>query len=241
MAVKWIGFPGVILVIFTTKQVELWAPTRKLVFGPTLYMAPISGDLYWEIFFGAPCGSWVWIIQMRKFAKQKSQFSENMCTKTFIWRHLKMFLDLVCLKKSVMLFYYNWFRLHPRSKSENLGCFWGSWFLFSADFPVKECCLVWFQLAFAAGAMLLFAFPYIHIGAKLGFGKILGRKFDFWKMFGGLQVCLCSFLMMDVHICFIFRPIWARLPSWPRFFQMGWYGRTLGIVPLTINPIYTEK
>eukprot|EP00434_Breviolum_minutum_P002358 symbB.v1.2.002083.t1/scaffold109.1/size325261/1 len=29
-------------------------------------------------------------------------------------------------------------------------------------FPL-ECCLVWFQLAFAAGAMLLFAFPYIHI------------------------------------------------------------------------------
>jgi len=31
-------------------------------------------------------------------------------------------------------------------------------------FPL-ECCLVWFQLAFAAGAMLLFAFPYIHIGS----------------------------------------------------------------------------
>lgn len=28
-----------------------------------------------------------------------------------------------------------------------------------------ECCLVWLQLAFAAGFMLLFAFPYIHIGS----------------------------------------------------------------------------
>ena len=106
---------------------------------------------------------------------------------------------------------------------------------------MKECCLVWFQLAFAAGAMLLFAFPYIHIGAKLGFGKILGRKFDLWKMLGGLQVCLCSFLMMDVTYVLYSHLFWARLPSWPRFFQMGWYGGTLGIVPLTINPIYTEK
>ncbi|CAL1159759.1 unnamed protein product [Cladocopium goreaui] len=31
-------------------------------------------------------------------------------------------------------------------------------------FPL-ECCLVWLQLAFAAGFMLLFAFPYIHIGS----------------------------------------------------------------------------
>jgi hypothetical protein len=30
--------------------------------------------------------------------------------------------------------------------------------------PLEECCLVWLQLAFAAGFMLLFAFPYIHIG-----------------------------------------------------------------------------
>ena len=55
---------------------------------------------------------------------------------------------------------------HPRSKSENLGY---------PFFPAKECCLVWFQLAFAAGAMLLFAFPYIHIGAVCA-GKMLEEK-----------------------------------------------------------------
>ena len=31
-------------------------------------------------------------------------------------------------------------------------------------FPL-ECCLVWLQLVFAAGFMLIFAFPYIHMGS----------------------------------------------------------------------------
>ena len=162
----------------------------------------------------------------------------------FAWKNVVFCSTIIGLKRVYRIYHIcKWFHLKGMCFCNFVqppNVFEGPVFSFSAVFLAKECCLVWFQLAFAAGAMLLFAFPYIHIGAKLDVGKILGRKFDLWKMLGGLQVCLCSFLMMDVHICFIFTPIWARLPSWPRFFQMGWYGRTLGIVPL-INPIYTEK
>ena len=169
-------------------------------------------------------------------------------------RHLKMFLDFICLKQIALFFPALVWKMYVKCIIFANGSIWRECVFVTLSnhpmllrvmvfcspfFPAKECCLVWFQLAFAAGAMLLFAFPYIHIGAKLGFGKMLGRKFDLWKMLPGLQVCLCSFLMMDVHIWFIFTPIWARLPSWLRFFQMGWYGCTLGMVPLIFNPIYT--
>ena len=158
---------------------ELWAPTRKLVFGPTLYMAPISGDLHWEIFFGAPCGSWVWMIQMRKFAKQKSQFSENMCTETFIWRHLKMFLDLVCLKKSVMLFYYNWFRLPPKKQ------IWKSWLLLR----VMVFVLHWFSsegmllgmvsTSFCSGRHVALCLSLHSHRCEIGFWENFGKKVRF--------------------------------------------------------------
>ena len=51
---------------------------------------------------------------------------------------------------------------------------------------------------------------------EIGFWENVRKKVRFVEDVGGftgMPVCLCSFLMMDVHICFIFTPIWARLPS----------------------------